>query len=300
MQERHDRRDFLKQTLLAGVLLGTAHHPLHQACQAAPRGARMRIGLVTYLWGQDWDLPTLLANCEKTSILGVELRTQHAHGVEVELSPDQRREVKKRFADSPVTLVGMGCNWDFHHTDADRLRSNIEGAQAYAKLSHDCGGSGVKVKPNTLPQDVPVAQTCEQIGKSLDEVGRYAAQYQQAVRVEVHGRKTSELPIIKQIFDHVTEANVGICWNSNDEDLKGQGLRHNFNLVKDRFGETVHVRELNLGDYPYQQLMDLFVKEDYDGWILLEARSKPADRIAALHEQKQVFDQMVANAQAKL
>ncbi|MCH8194404.1 MAG: sugar phosphate isomerase/epimerase, partial [Planctomycetes bacterium] len=91
-----------------------------------------------------------------------------------------------------------------------------------------------------------------------------------------------------------------VCWNSNDEDLKGQGLRHNFNLVKDRLGETVHVRELNLGDYPYQQLMDLFVKEDYDGWILLEARSKPADRIAALHEQKQVFDQMVANAQAKL
>ena len=90
MQERHDRRDFLKQTLLAGALLGTAHHPLHQACLAAPRGARMRIGLVTYLWGQDWDLPTLLANCEKTSILGVELRTQHAHGVEVELSPDQR------------------------------------------------------------------------------------------------------------------------------------------------------------------------------------------------------------------
>lgn len=300
MRERHDRRDFLKQTLLAGALLGTAPHPLYQACSAAARGARMRIGLVTYLWGQDWDLPTLLANCAKTSILGVELRTQHAHGVEVELSPDQRREVKKRFADSPVTLVGMGCNWDFHHTDADRLRSNIEGAQAYAKLSHDCGGSGVKVKPNTLPPDVPVARTCEQIGKSLDEVGRYAAQYQQAVRVEVHGRKTSELPIIKQIFDHVTEPNVGVCWNSNDEDLKGQGLDYNFNLVKDRFGETVHVRELNLGDYPYQQLIDLFVKEDYSGWILLEARSKPADRIAALREQKQVFDRMVAKAQADL
>ena len=42
----------------------------------------MRFGLVTYLWGKDMDLPTLLDVCEKSGVLGVELRTQHAHGVE--------------------------------------------------------------------------------------------------------------------------------------------------------------------------------------------------------------------------
>jgi sugar phosphate isomerase/epimerase len=172
------------------------------------------------------------------------------------------------------------------------------GAMVYVKLSHDVGGSGVKVKPNALPPEVPVEKTIEQIGKSLNQLGRFAADYGQEIRVEVHGRKTSQLPIMKQIFDFVDQPNVGICWNSNEVDLDGKGLEYNFKLVKDRFGDTVHVRELNIGPYPYQQLMNLFVEMDYKGWILLEARTKPDDRVKALAEQLMIFKQMVTKAQA--
>ena len=70
----------------------------------------MAFGLVTYQWGRDWDLPTLIANCEETRVLGVELRTTHAHGVEPRLNAGQRREVKKHFDGSPVTLVGLGSS----------------------------------------------------------------------------------------------------------------------------------------------------------------------------------------------
>jgi len=263
-------------------------------------GSRMRFGLVTYLWGKDWDLPTLIRNCETTNVLGVELRTQHAHGVESDLNAQQRREVKKRFDDSPVTLVGLGTNFAFHHIEHERLQKDIDGAKQYVRLSHDVGGSGVKVKPNDLPEGVPVEKTIEQIGKSLNELGRFGADYGQEIRVEVHGRKTQRLPIIKRIFDVADHPNVGVCWNCNDEDLTGLGLEYNFNLVKDRFGATVHVRELNIGKYPYQQLMNLFVKMDYKGWVLLEARTKPKDRIKALFEQRMLFEQMVAKAQARL
>jgi sugar phosphate isomerase/epimerase len=288
------RRGFVKQSLFMGGALLMGNQQLSTVSAAARRGAKMKLGLVTYLWAKDWDLPTLIKNCEKTGVLGVELRTQHAHGVEDTLNARQRREVKKRFADSPVELVGMGCNFDFHHTDPIKVLANIEGAQKYAKLSHDCGGSGVKVKPNTLPKGVAVDKTCEQIGKALNHVGKYAADYKQEVRVEVHGGGTSELPVMKKIFDWVTEPNVGVCWNCNGQDLNGEGLAHNFNLVKDRFATTVHVRELNVGDYPYQDLMSLFVKMDYEGWILLEARTKPKDHIKALIEQREVFAKMVA------
>lgn len=55
----------------------------------------MKLGLVTYQWGKDWDFPTLIANCEKTGLLDVELRTEHAHRVEGNLSANQRADVKK-------------------------------------------------------------------------------------------------------------------------------------------------------------------------------------------------------------
>jgi len=38
----------------------------------------LSFGLVTYMWGADWDVPTLVANCKKAQCLGVELRTTHA------------------------------------------------------------------------------------------------------------------------------------------------------------------------------------------------------------------------------
>ena len=291
------RRDFLKQSMYFGAAVA-ATGPLGKVLAASPAlpGSKMKFGLVTYLWGQYWDLPTLIANCEKSRVLGVELRTQHDHGVESDLNARQRREVKKRFADSPVTLVGLGTNFAFHHTDPAKLRRDIEGAKQYIKLSGDVGGSGVKVKPNDLPKGVSQEKTVEQIGKSLNELGRFGADYGQKIRLEVHGG-CSRLPIMKAIMDVADHPNVGACWNCNSQDLEGEGLEYNFNLVKDRFSDIVHVRELNIGSYPYQELMNLFAAMDYSGWILLEARTKPDDRVKALAEQRHVFEDMVAKAQ---
>jgi sugar phosphate isomerase/epimerase len=262
-------------------------------------GSEMRLGLVTYLWGQDWDLETLIKNCEQSNVLGVELRTTHAHGVEPALSAQERKEVKLRFNDTPVNLVGLGSNENYDSPDPEILKASIEATKEFVKLSHDIGASGVKVKPNSFHDNVPQEQTIEQIGKSLNILGKFSADYNQQIRLEVHG-KCSKLPTIKAIMDIADHPNVAVCWNSNDEDLAGRGLEYNFHLVKDRFGDTAHIRELNIGDYPYQQLINLFVEMDYKGWILLEARTKPDDRIIAMKEQLAIFKQMITKAQTGL
>jgi hydroxypyruvate isomerase len=283
------RRTFIQQSISASI--GMAAISRLPDLPAMARG-NMKLGLVTYQWGRDWDLPTLIANCEKTGLLGVELRTEHAHKVEINLSSTQRADVKKRFADSPVKCIGYGANFEYHSPDPAQLRINIEQTKEYIKLCKDIGATGIKVKPNDLPAGVPKEKTIAQIGASLNEVGKFARDYGQLVRVEVHGNLTQELPNMKAIFDQVTEPNVKICWNCNDQDLLPPGLEGNFNMVKKWFGDTVHVRELNIGDYPYQQLFNLFNNIRYKGWILLEARTEPVDRIAAMKEQLALFNQM--------
>ena len=104
------RRAFIKQSLSAGVGIAA----LNRFPRFTPGAVDdLRFGLVTYLWGRDWDLQTLIANCEKTGLLGVELRTEHSHKVEINLSSAQRAEVRKRFADSPVECIGYGSNFEF-------------------------------------------------------------------------------------------------------------------------------------------------------------------------------------------
>jgi len=293
MEKNLSRRNFIQKSIIAGVGL-VAFNPIEAWAEAEKSG--LKLGLVTYQWAKDWDLPTLIANCTKTGVLGVELRTEHAHGVEAKLTAAQRSEVKKMFADSPVTCLGYGANFEYHSPDPAKLRTNIEQTKEYIKLCKDIGATGIKVKPNDLPAGVEKEKTIAQIAASLNEVGKFARDFGQLVRVEVHGNKTQEIPVMKAIFEQVTEKNVKMCWNCNDQDLLPPGLEENFNSVKKWFGDTVHIRELNVGNYPYQQLFDLFTGMKYSGWILLEARTEPTDKVAALKEQLVLFNQMVANS----
>ena len=293
MKNSVSRRLFLQRSFAAGIGLAAMRH-LSEISGESKNG--MKLGLVTYLWAQDWDLPTIISNCEKAGFRGVELRTQHAHKVETSLTSAQRAEVKKRFADSPVTCIGYGSNFEYHSPDPATLRKNIEDTKEYIKLCRDIGATGIKVKPNDLPAGVPKEKTIAQIAASLNEVGRFARDFDQLVRVEVHGNLTQEIPNMKAIFDQVTEPDVKICWNCNDQDLLPPGLEGNFNLLKKWFGDTVHIRELNDGNYPYQQLFDLFAGIKYGGWVLLEARTEPADKIAAMKEQLTIFNKMISAA----
>ena len=293
------RRTFLKGSAAAAAatLLGSPADLL-QGKLPAP-GSAMKFGLVTYLWGQDWDLPTLIKNCTASKVLGVELRTTHAHKVEPSLNAAQRTEVKKRFADSPVTMVGIGSNERYDNPNPAVVAKAVEATKAFIKLSHDVGGTGVKVKPDRFHKGVEQEKTIEQIGKALNQLGEYADGWGQEIRLEVHGQ-CSQLPTIRKIMDVAQNKNVGVCWNSNNQDLEGKGIEHNFDLVKKRFGATAHVRELQDKAYPYEKLMELFVKMDYSGWVMLEARGKPRDRVAALGQQLGLFNSMVAKAQKSI
>jgi sugar phosphate isomerase/epimerase len=201
--------------------------------------------------------------------------------------------VKARFADTPVTLVGLGSAEEFHSPEPSKLAAAIEATKAFIQLSHDVGGSGVKVRPNDLPDSVPREKTIEQIGRALNTVGAYGGDYGQQIRLEVHGRRTSPLPVIAAIMEVADHPNVAVCWNSNAEDLKGDGLAHNFKLVEKRLGATNHVHDLAGDSYPYAELFALLKAADYEGWILEEASDTPRDRVAALAKERAAFDALV-------
>jgi sugar phosphate isomerase/epimerase len=285
-----------RRYFLQTVLGTTAASTIAAAANLSYKGENIQFGLVTYMWGADWDLPTLIKNCETAKVLGVELRIEHAHKVDVSLTQEQRKEVRGRFADSQVKLLGMGTNFEFHSPDEAVLKKNIAGAKEYIKLSHDIGGTGVKVKPNALPKDVQVEKTLVQIGEALAELGDYALGFGQQIRLEVHGKETSDLGHNRTIMETAARDNVRVCWNSNPDDLAGEGIEANFAKVKDFLGQTVHIREVNEGDYPYDKLAKLLVEADYEGFVCLEARTKPEDRVKALAEQRDLFMQLVTQA----
>jgi sugar phosphate isomerase/epimerase len=284
------RREFL-----AGCAAVAATAPfglpgsISQAQAAKESASNMQLGLVTYNWGKDWDIETIIKNCSATGFKGVELRSTHKHGVEITLGKQQRKEVRARFADSDVELVGLGSACEYHSNDPAVVKKNIEETKAFVDLCHDVGGTGVKVRPNGFPKGVEQEKTLAQIGRSLNEVAEYGARYGVQIRLEVHGRGTAELPHIRSILDVADNRNTVVCWNCNPTDLNGEGLVHNFELVADRIG-TVHIHDLRNDAYPWKQLFSLLKGVNFSGWTLLEDGKVPDDIVKAMHENRKVWD----------
>jgi hypothetical protein len=295
------RRNFLARGL--GVTAGAMATAALTSCKSMKTAenkksaVRTRFGFTTYQWGQDWDIPALIANCSKAEVYGVELRTSqsYAHKVELELNAQQRREVKKRFEDSPVCLVGIASGERYDSPEEAELNSAIKNTMAFIKLSRDVGGTGVRVFPNSFHDNVPREKTVEQIANALNVVGAFAADYGQQIRLEAHGN-AGELPTIRAIMDRVIQPSVRVKLNSDKRDIRGEGFEYKFNLVKDLLGDTLHLHNLKDTEFPYQHQMDLLVRMGWTGWQLLEASDKVPDRLQALIEQRRIWDRMLANS----
>ena len=250
----------------------------------------MKLGMVTYLWGAKWDLPTLIKNCADTGFAGVELRSTHAHGVEVTLNKAQRAEVKQRFADSPVELVGLGSACEYHSADHGVLLRNIKLTKEFVKLSHDVGGSGVKVRPNGFEKGIEQAATIKQIGESLNECAKFAADWGQELRLEVHGRGTHDLAVIQQIMEIANHPNATVCWNSNPTEAANGSIRENFDRVKKWIGHVVHIHDL-FDPYPYRELFSLLRAQKFGGYCLSESPST-TDTLRVMRYYRALFNEL--------
>lgn len=250
----------------------------------------MKLGLVTYLLGKDWGVPTLIRNCAATGFEGVELRSTHAHGVEPSLSQRGRAEVAARFADSAVELVGLGSACEYQSPDPAVVRKNIEETKAFVKLCHDVGGSGVKVRPNGLPDGVPMEKTLEQIGQAIAECATFAEDYGIVIRLEVHGRETSRLEHIRTIMDVADNPHAVVCWNSNPTDLEQGSIDRAFNLVAEKI-DTAHIHDL-YDPYPYDRLFELLKGRGFDGYCLSESPAS-SDPVRVMHYYRALWHRMV-------
>jgi len=253
----------------------------------------MKVGIVTYNIAKDWDVDTIIKMCESTGMQGVELRTTHAHGVEVTLNAEERKAVKQKFADSNVELVGLGSAFEYHAVDQDVVKQNIEGTKEYTILARDVGAPGIKVRPNGLQEaaGIPAEKTLEQIGLALRECGEFAADYGVQIRLEVHGRDTSYVPNIRKILDTADHENVVACWNSNQGEVENGSIKQYFDMLKGRIG-LVHMRDLIAG-YPWSEFLTLLKQSGYDGFCLAEIAGSPEpERIMRYY--KAVFDALTA------
>ena len=281
------RRAFLQSSLSAAGLLalsgaGKSALALGQnGPNPALGGGGFKLGLVTYDLAKAWDVPTIIKNCEQTGFEAVELRTTHKHGVEPTSGKEQRLEVKQRFAGSKVRLLSLGTICEYHSPDAAVVKKNIEETKRFIELAHDLGALGVKVRPNGLPKEVPEEKTLEQIGQALQECGQAAGGAGVEIWLEVHGRDTAEPRRIARIMQVANHPQVGVCWNSNPQDVEQGSVKKSFALLKPWL-RSAHINELWKPEYPWRELFGLMRQANYNRYCLAEI-PETSDPVRLMH-----------------
>jgi hypothetical protein len=328
---KHGRRSFLKQNLrgaslaLAGALrasggrtsrefVNSSNPSPSRPSETAPR---FKLGLVTYQLAQSWDIDTIINNCEAALFEGVELRTTHRHGVEPSISKQRRAEVRKRFEGSRVRLVSLGSTCEYESPDPDIVKRNIEETRKFCELAHDLGCLGVKVRPNGFPPGSDHTKVLEQIGEALNQCGDIARDLGVEIWLEVHGEETERPPNIHRIMEVCNHASVGICWNSNDDDIVGGSVKPSFALLKPWL-RSCHINELWRtpspwgapgGDqsakttvagfpqwkklYPWRELFTLFRSVGYDRYTFAEIPAS-CEPLRLMHYYRALWDYQVA------
>lgn len=275
---RFGRRSFLKTGFLGVTALGSPGLTAGwQAAEPGNYGSRMardtlpefKLGMVSWNLGKDWDIETIIKNCEATGFEAVELRTTHKHGVEPSISKAQRAEVRKRFEDSRVRLVSLGSICEYHSAEPAVVRQNIKETRRFAELARDIGAIGVKVRPNGFPPGIPEEKTLEQIGRALIECGDAARNLGVEIWLEVHGQGTQLPKNIRRIMDVCNHPAVGVCWNSNDPDMVDGSVKPSFELLKPWL-KSVHINELWRAEYPWRELMSLLRSAGYKRYTFAE------------------------------
>ncbi|MBZ5594901.1 MAG: sugar phosphate isomerase/epimerase [Acidobacteriia bacterium] len=238
----------------------------------------MHLGCVTYNLLKDWDLETIIRNLEAAGYEAVELRTGHKHGVEPSLNESQRNQIRERFQKSKVRLLSFGSTCEFESPDTEVRRKQVEIGMQWVDLAHDTGAWGVKVRPNGLPQGVPMETTIDNIAASLHELGDYGLGYGVEVWMEVHGPITQNPPVAAAIMRATKHQNVGVCWNSNPTDVVSGSVKPSFELLKPWI-RNVHINDLS-NSYPWRELFTLLRDSGYEHYTLAEVNpeSKEPER----------------------
>lgn len=271
MKKHFSRRNFLQTAAISASAVMLPTYALASEKKSniiTLNKSPLKLGLMTYTLAKDWDIDTIIKNCTETKFQHVELRTTHAHGVEVTLSSAERAAVKKRFEDAGLT-ISLASGFRYHFPDQAELKKNIEGTKEYILLARDVGAIGVRVFAYTNSNGTQEGKTLVQIAKALAEVGEFG--YNNGVEIRVCNDGPT-IGMIKKLIDMSQSPHVYLNWNCPISDLEG-GFESNFNSVKHLI-RNIHIREL-WNDYPWRLFFKLLSKSGYSGYCDAEIGGNP-------------------------
>lgn len=261
----------------------------------------MKLSLMTWDIARDAPLDEILALGKGIGLPGVEFRAGAGmrHGVEIERTPAERAEIRRRMSDAGVAVAGIATGCEFHFADPSRRREEADRAKRHVDLAADLGAPQIRVFANDLPEGHTREEIVGWVAECLREVGLHGEKQGVRVNLELHGKFRDPVLCLGAV-ERSACRNVGIVYNSNVQDIQGGSIREAFGLVAPRV-RHVHLHEFG-GDagFPYPELFGLLVAAGYDGWCSCEVARLDLKSFLSVYQACFEAYLQIARAKAKV
>lgn len=229
----------------------------------------MKLCLLSYNLARGWDLPELIDRARRYGFAALELRADanHRHGVELDLSPDQRREVRYRVQDAYLEIACIGTGQRFESPGRTQRQTQVDRARRFVELAADVGARRIRVFGNNLPDGVAREDAIEYVGESLRELGEHGEEHDVDVLLEMHGQ-FNFWGFARSALDAADHPRVGLVYNCDVRDVVGSSVAATYSRVADLI-RHVHMHDFG-GSYPYPELFELLEADGYDGYLSSE------------------------------
>ena len=145
---------------------------------------------------------------------GVDVRVEwgHAHGLELDSTPEARREAKSYAAANNITWSCVALSTRFAKaSDAERQEA-VDQVKRYAEFARDLGSPLLRVFGGPIPEGQTMAQLRPRTAEYLGKAAEAAAQFGVTPCLEVHDQHNNP-DDVKFIVENAGHANVGVVWH---------------------------------------------------------------------------------------
>lgn len=227
----------------------------------------MKLSLLTHRIAHGWDLPTIIEVSQRLGFAGVEFRVEEKgsqHGVELERTAAERREIRERIEDAYLEVAGIGTGSRLDSPDPARRREVMDHLKRYVELASDLGCGRIRIFGNDIPEGVARHDCVAYVGESLRELAEFADPAGVDVLLEMHGQ-FNYWGFARDAVVAADHPRAGILYNCDRLDMVGGSVRPTYRRVR-KWIRHVHMHDLASG-YPYAELFALLAEDGYDGYL---------------------------------
>jgi len=254
----------------------------------------MKLSLLTFGLASEWPLDKIIEVAKANGYAAIEFRAEanHKHGVELESTSAQRKDIRNRLEDAYLVACCIGTSSRFESPDRAERNKQIERTRRYVELAREVDAPRIRVFGNVIPDGVDREECVKYVGESLRILGEFAEPFGVDVNLEMHGQFNFWKYALRavEIADH---PRVGIVYNCDMPDLVGGSVSATYSYVQPRI-RHIHMHDLT-DPFPYRELFGLLKQDRYAGYLSSEVQGGPgAERIAAYYAA--LFRELVARA----